>query len=286
MKPSTDATLTYRPPSNCAIDKDLDEFRSKGRQLGVPLGLISSAKNIEKQVQVLQYFVWKNAIALYGKPVEEVHNRKHPLKIPDSFKVKTDDGIFVRTTYAPHDFVNVMDLLADELSNFLDYWINLPKFVDERVGEAATRLYEELEVRSIHISQFFTDYEPWSQYRVKCFRRNYAGCNPDHSGIYRHDLCAILGQQISDFRQALNDFVEIGSSAVQANQEYRRLNLRNMSTIATFFSAVASAMAQLSIPMNDTTLEKAVSLLFIVSLIFSIGAVIQSLWALAWNHAS
>lgn len=59
-----------------------------------------------------------------------------------------------------------------------------------------------------------------------------------------------------------------------------------MSTIATFFSAVASAMAQLSIPMNDTTLEKAVSLLFIVSLIFSIGAVIQSLWALAWNHAS
>lgn len=55
-----------------------------------------------------------------------------------------------------------MDLLADELSNFLDYWINLPKFVDERVGEAATRLYEELEVRYIHVSQFFTDHEPWS----------------------------------------------------------------------------------------------------------------------------
>jgi len=59
-----------------------------------------------------------------------------------------------------------------------------------------------------------------------------------------------------------------------------------MSTIATFFSAVASAMAQLAIPMHETTLEKAVGLLFIASLIFSIGAVIQSLWALAWNHAS
>ena len=104
--------------------------------------------------------------------------------------------------------------------------------------------------------------------------------------VYRHDLCAILGNQISDFRQALNDFVEIGSSAVQASQEYRRLNLRNMSTIATFFSAVASAMAQLSIPMHETTLEKAVGLLFIASLIFSIGAIIQSLWALAWDHAS
>ena len=112
------------------------------------------------------------------------------------------------------------------------------------------------------------------------------GCNADHSEIYINDLCAILGQQIFNFRQALNDFVEIGSSAVQANQEYRRLNLRNMSTIATFFSAVASAMAQLSIPMKETTLEKTVSLLFVVSLVLSIGAVIQSLWALSWNQAS
>ena len=44
-------------------------------------------------------------------------------------------------------------------------------------------------------------------------------------------------------------------------------------------------MAQLSIPMKDTTLEKAVGLLFIASLIFSIGAAIQGLWALAWDHA-
>ena len=112
------------------------------------------------------------------------------------------------------------------------------------------------------------------------------GRNPDHLGIYRHDLCTILGPQICDFRQALNDFVETGASEVQASQEYRRLNLRNVSTIATFFSAVASAMAQLSIPMESTTLEKAVSLLFIASLIFSIGAAIHSLWALAWDHAS
>jgi hypothetical protein len=45
-------------------------------------------------------------------------------------------------------------------------------------------------------------------------------------------------------------------------------------------------MAQLAIPMMDTPLEKAVGLLFVASLIFSIGAVIQSLWSLAWNHAS
>ena len=162
MKPSTDSTLTYRQPSNSAVGKDLNDFRVKGRQLGLPLGLILSARNIEKQIQVLQYFVWKNAIALYGKRVEEVHNRKHPLKLPDSFKVKTNDGIYTRRAYVPNDFVNVMGLLADELSNFLDYWINLPKFADERVGKAATKLCEELEVRYIQVSQIFTDHEPSS----------------------------------------------------------------------------------------------------------------------------
>jgi hypothetical protein len=148
MKSCTDATLTHRQPSNCAVDKYFDDFRSKCRQLRLPLGLVSSARNIEKQIKVLRYFVWKNAIALYGEPVEDVH-RKHPLKIPDFFKVKTKDGTHVRTGYAPHDFVNVMDLLAEDLSKLLDYWINLPKFVDERVGKAATRLHEELEVRHI-----------------------------------------------------------------------------------------------------------------------------------------
>jgi len=162
MTPFPSATFTHRQPRNCAVDKDFNDFRSKLHQFGVPLGLISSAKNIEKQIQVLQYFVWKNAIALYGKPVEEVHNREHPLKIPDSFKIKTNDGIYFRTAYAPHDFVNVMDLLADEFSDFLGYWINLPRFVDEKVGKAATRLCEELEVGHIQVSQFFTDHEPRS----------------------------------------------------------------------------------------------------------------------------
>jgi hypothetical protein len=140
----------------------LDEFRSKGRQLGVPLGLISSAKKIEKQVRVLQFFVWKNAIVLYGKRVEAVHDRKNPLKIPASFNVKTTDGIEPRTAYSSNDFVNVMDVLADELSKFLDFWRNLPKFVDERVGETAKRLHEELEVRFIQVLRCFPHRDPVS----------------------------------------------------------------------------------------------------------------------------
>ena len=59
-----------------------------------------------------------------------------------------------------------------------------------------------------------------------------------------------------------------------------------MSTIATFFSAVTTGMIQISIPMKATFLEKTVNLLFIGSLVRSVAAVIQSLLAIAWNHAS
>ena len=59
-----------------------------------------------------------------------------------------------------------------------------------------------------------------------------------------------------------------------------------MSTIATFFSGVTTGMIQISIPKQDTSLEKIVNLLFVGSLVLSVAAVIQSLLALAWNHAS
>ena len=106
---------------------------------------------------MLQYFIWRNAITLHG---EQVHDPDPPPKIPDSFEVKTKNGIYTRTAYALNDFSDVMDRLAHELSNFLDYWINLPKFIEERVSKAATQLYVELKVRHIQVSQFFTDREP------------------------------------------------------------------------------------------------------------------------------
>ena len=73
---------------------------------------------------------------------------------------------------------------------------------------------------------------------------------------------------------------------MRSAQEHRRRNLRNMSTIATFFSGVTTGMIQISIPKQDTSLEKIVNLLFVGSLVMSVAAVIQSLLALAWNQAS
>lgn len=107
-----------------------------------------------------------------------------------------------------------------------------------------------------------------------------------HLRRYVNDLCAILGPQISDFAQALKDFVEVGAVTVEATQEATRGNLTSMATIATFFSVVASAMIGVSLTLPTTPLTTIVHLSFIGSLVFSIVAIIQTLWALGWDQSS
>ena len=80
--------------------------------------------------------------------------------------------------------------------------------------------------------------------------------------------------------------MEVGAKAVQSAQERKIRSLQNMSAIATFFSGVTTGMISISIPNQDTSLEKTVNLLFVGSLVMSVAAVIQSLLALAWNQAS
>ena len=231
----------------------------------------------------MHYFMWKNALKLFSGPAMRLP-APNPT-IPHSFKVKTEKGIETRSSYIPSDFSNVVAILAEELSKFIDCWDNVPKFVEEDVSQSATSLRDELEVLFV-LTSSASCHLHCKQYRVNCFRTSHQQCEDGISQRYLHDLCCIIGPQISTLGQALSDFVEVGAHAVRSAQEYTRLNLRNMSTIATFFSAVSTGMIQVSIQQKETLLEKVVNLLFIGSLVFSVAAVIQSLWALAWNYTS
>ena len=266
----------------CDQAKYFNAFRATSRTLGLPLGLVASSRLVEQQINLMHYFMWKNALKLSQSPTTLFAPGP---TIPHTFKVKTEKGIETRSSYNTNDFVNVVALLAEELSEFLDYWSNVPKFVEEDVSQSGTSLRDELEVLFVPI--FSTSYHlHCKQYRVKCFRTSHPLSEKEISQRYLHDLCGIIGPQIDILGQALSDFVEVGAQAVRAAQEYRRLNLRNVSTIATFFSAVSTGMIQISIEMKETRLEKAINLLFIGSLVLSVAAVIQSLLVLAWNYAS
>ena len=124
---------------------------------------------------------------------------------------------------------------------------------------------------------------PW--FRVLCFAKDSERFKTSHDETYLHHLCTVLGPLIQAFGRAMNDFVEVGFPAVRSAQEYTRLNLRDMSTIATFFSAVTTGMIQIAIPTTGSSLDTVASLFFISWLVFSIAVIVQSLLSLAWNHS-
>ena len=100
--------------------------------------------------------MWKNSVKLFPTLTAELPRPSQT--IPRPFKVKTEKGIETRTKYVATDFVHVVALLAEELSKFLDYWENVPKFVEEEVSQSATLLRDELEVPFLSIHRLLDIY--------------------------------------------------------------------------------------------------------------------------------
>lgn len=85
---------------------------------------------------------------------------------------------------------------------------------------------------------------------------------------------------IPHFAQPL---ISISSRSQQARKS---ATLQNLSTIATFFSAVTATMIQYSIPLTQSTLALCTNLLWLTSLVLSIGSAINSQFALYWTSSS
>ena len=59
----------------------------------------------------------------------------------------------------------------------------------------------------------------------------------------------------------------------------------NLSTVATFFSAVTATTMQFSFDQTNTSLANSVNGFWFTSLVFSIGAAVNSLLGLTWKQA-
>ena len=132
----------------CNQEKPFREFRVTGRGLGLPLGLIAASRDVEEQINVMHYFMWRNAVKLF--PNAELPAPSQT--IPHPFKIKTEYGIETRSSYLASNFVGVIALLAEELSEFLDYWEYVVK---EEVSKSAKLLRNELQVPILSIIRLF-----------------------------------------------------------------------------------------------------------------------------------
>lgn len=124
---------------------------------------------------------------------------------------------------------------------------------------------------------------------------------------YLHDLMSEMGEHLDSITSSLSVFIEIGmlrSSSLSPRkrgnhipvefsgvptirfaQKHAAANLLNLSTVATFFSAVTATTMQFSFDQHDTNLQNSVNGFWFTSLVFSIGAAVNSLLGLTWKQA-
>ncbi|KAJ4491756.1 WD40-repeat-containing domain protein [Lentinula lateritia] len=82
----------------------------------------------------------------------------------------------------------------------------------------------------------------------------------------------------------MSTFIEVGVPTIRFAQKRGAANLLNLSTVATFFSAVTAMTLQYSYMLNSTT-GHVVNLFWFLSLVFSIAAAVNSLLGLTWKQA-
>jgi hypothetical protein len=76
-----------------------------------------------------------------------------------------------------------------------------------------------------------------------------------------------------------------GVPTIRFAQEHGANNLLNLSTVATFFSAVTATTMQFSYALGRTPIANSVNCFWFASLVFSIGAAVNSLLGLTWKQA-
>jgi hypothetical protein len=95
------------------------------------------------------------------------------------------------------------------------------------------------------------------------------------------EMVAYLNDATADISIAL----ENGIPAVIASQNRIATNLNNLTTIATFFSAVTATTLQMSYQATSTHLDVIVNTFYFASLILSVAAALHSLLGRVWSEA-
>lgn len=77
----------------------------------------------------------------------------------------------------------------------------------------------------------------------------------------------------------------LGVPTIRFAQEHGARNLLNLSTVATFFSAVTASTMQFSYGLDHSQISDSVNLFWFTSMVFSIAAAVNSLLGVTWKQA-
>ncbi|VDB91362.1 unnamed protein product [Peniophora sp. CBMAI 1063] len=255
------------------LDKELRNFSNSARQLGSSVGILSSTYHLRERLTIIGYLFRENAADLFPRKIaHENRDALHKPALPTRGRAKSKPPPHVRRPVVvdppeQEEFPLQIKLLAQDVITFLHCLNEFPEFTDEAVNASIVAFEGDLK----YWASCLKAYE--GQFRYPAVQR------------YLHDLTEEMGEHIESITQALSMFVEIGVPTIRFAQKHGANNLLNLSTVATFFSAVTATTLQFSFETVGTPAADAVNGFWFTSMVFSIAAAVNSLLGLTWKQA-
>ncbi|KAF5369016.1 hypothetical protein D9758_002829 [Tetrapyrgos nigripes] len=246
------------------LDKELRNFSNATRQLGSSAAILSSAFHLRTHLAQISFLFQQNAANLFPRKIRQAtftsvnHSSRTLSNV--SVKRRTMPTPVVSENLDLEHFPEQFEQLACEIRTFANSLNEFPEFTDEAVNAS--------------LSAFEDDLKYWaSQFRYPAVQR------------YIQDLTAEMGEHIESITDTIQIFIEIGVPTIRFAQQHAAENLQNLSTVATFFSAVTATGLQSSYSKLDGFKANLVNAFWFSSLVFSIAAAVNSLLGLTWKQA-
>ncbi|TFK38127.1 WD40-repeat-containing domain protein [Crucibulum laeve] len=257
-----------------SLDRELRNFANATRQLGSSIAILSSTCDLRERLAEILLLYHENSADLFPKKVAHVI-RTPPLKNSMPARRRREERMEHKVVATPNvsgkldpeSIPEHIGSLARDLMTFLDCLNQFPEFSDEASNAS--------------FLAFLVDLEYW------------ASCLNEYSGQFRypavqryiHDLAAEMGVHMDSITSTLSMFTEVAVPSIRFAQKHAAASLLNIAIIATVFSAVTATTLQFSISLTDDTVADAVNCFWFGSLVFSIGAAVNSLLGMTWRQS-
>ncbi|KAF9009980.1 hypothetical protein BDQ17DRAFT_1347270 [Cyathus striatus] len=259
------------------LDRELRNFANAARQLGSSVAILSSSYHLRGRLAHILFLYNDNAAHLFPRKV----SRAVPQHAPEARTGRRRRGIkpmrykapphvarpIVSESLDPETFPDQLEMLAEDVATFLNCLNEFPEFTDEGVNVAIQAFEGDLKYWSSCLKVYA------GQFRTPSVQR------------YLHDLSIEMGEHIDSITTSLSMFIEVGVPTIRFAQKHGATNLLNLSTVATFFSAVTATTMQFSFDQVGKTTADLVNCFWFASLVFSIAAAVNSLLGLTWKQA-
>ncbi|KAJ6588705.1 hypothetical protein B0H19DRAFT_1367253 [Mycena capillaripes] len=261
------------------LDKQLRNFANATRQLGSSVAILSSAFHLREQIAQILFLYRENAADLFPRKISHA-SREHIADPKIKGRRRAKSAKVARYSAPPHvarpaidenldleKFPEQFESLANNIVTFGRCLNEFPEFTDDAINASITSFEGDLRYWASCLQVYH------GQFRYPAVQR------------YVHDLTTEMGEHIDSITSTLVMFVEVGVPSIRLGQKHKTDNLLNLSTVATFFSAVTATTLQFSFNLLATRLQHAVNCFWFASLVFSIAAAVNSLLGLTWKQA-